>query len=283
MDLGNKKEVATSNSSQQALNNIQKRGSAKVFGTESNVSEANGTSIFDPVLCELIYRWFSQEDGIVLDPFAGGSVRGIVASKLKRNYIGIELRLEQVEANIMQAEKICSDHYPMWICGDSKDIINHVGDVKADLIFSCPPYADLEVYSDDHLDLSTMEYNQFLTAYRQIINDTCKLLNDDSFACFVVGEVRSKKNSGIYYNFVGDTVKAFMDAGMGYYNEGILITAIGSLPIRAGRAFEVSRKLGKTHQNILVFLKGDAKKAANKIGKVDFGEIIDTQEEIDNV
>jgi DNA modification methylase len=41
-----------------------------------------GTSIFDPVLCELMDRWFCPENGLILDPFAGGSVRGIVANKL---------------------------------------------------------------------------------------------------------------------------------------------------------------------------------------------------------
>ena len=42
----------------------------------------SGTSVFDPVLCEIAYRWFMPAGGTVIDPFAGGSVRGIVASKL---------------------------------------------------------------------------------------------------------------------------------------------------------------------------------------------------------
>ena len=54
----------------------------------ANRDEATGTSIFDPVLCEIAYRWFSPVGGLILDPFAGGSVRGIVASKLGRQYIG---------------------------------------------------------------------------------------------------------------------------------------------------------------------------------------------------
>lgn len=29
-------------------------------------------SVFDPFLCELMYRWFNVEEGTVLDPFAGG-------------------------------------------------------------------------------------------------------------------------------------------------------------------------------------------------------------------
>jgi hypothetical protein len=73
---------------------------AKTFGTEGNVAgDWTGTSIFDPVLCELAYRWFCGADGEILDPFSGGSVRGIVAAWLGRNYTGIDLRREQVVAN----------------------------------------------------------------------------------------------------------------------------------------------------------------------------------------
>ncbi len=42
----------------------------------------------------------------------------------------------------------------------------------------------------------------------------------------------------------------------------ILVTAAGSLPIRAGKQFRAGRKLGKTHQNVLTFVKGDPKRAA---------------------
>jgi hypothetical protein len=146
------------------------------------------------------------------------------------------------------------------------------------LIYSCPPYADLEVYSDDPADLSTLGYNEFKQAYFDIINESCKLLKDNRFACFVVGEVRDK--AGNYYNFVGDTIEAFRQAGLHYYNEAILVTAVGSLPVRAGRQFAASRKLGKTHQNVLVFVKGDGKKAANECGLVEVN-VPDADEDAD--
>jgi len=44
---------------------------------------------------------------------------------------------------------------------------------------------------------------------------------------------------------------------MRYYNEAILINSAGSLPIRITKQFEAGRKLGRTHQNVLVFIKGD--------------------------
>lgn len=230
---------------------------------------SSGTSIFDPVLCELAYRWFCPPNGTIIDPFAGGSVRGIVASHCGRRYIGVELRQEQVKANREQ-ENIAVHPTPEWRCGDSRDIDRIAAGIDADFIFSCPPYADLEVYSDNPADLSTLDYPAFREAYREIIAKTCALLRNDRFACFVVGDVRDK--NGNYYNFVGDTVEAFRAAGLSYYNEAILVTAVGSLPIRVGKQFTASRKLGKTHQNVLVFVKGDGKKAAAACGECDFGE-----------
>jgi len=237
------------------------------------LQQASGTSIFDPVLCELAYRWFCPPGGVILDPFAGGSVRGIVASKLGRQYVGIELRAEQVEANREQGSTICTNPMPVWHCADSQTIDTLCADLQADFLFSCPPYADLEVYSDDPKDLSTMSYNDFLRSYREIIAKACARLAKDAFACFVVGDIRDKK--GNYYNFVGDTVEAFKAAGLHYYNEAILVTAVGSLPIRAGKQFEASRKMGKTHQNVLVFVKGEGKRAATKIGPCEFGDFHD--------
>lgn len=243
---------------------------AKSFGTEGNIAgNQTGTSIFDPVLCEIAYRWFSPKGGTVLDPFAGGSVRGIVAAKLGRQYVGNDLRQEQVAANRAQADEIIGPDEPMpvWSCGDSRKIEQLCAGTEADFVFSCPPYADLEVYSDDPADLSTLGYAEFRAAYREIIAASCRMLKPDRFACFVVGEVRGK--DGAYYNFVGDTVQAFVDAGLKFYNEAILVTAVGSLPIRAGKQFSASRKLGKTHQNVLVFVKGDAKRATLACGEVE--------------
>jgi hypothetical protein len=189
---------------------------------------------------------------------------------LGRRYVGCDLRAEQVEANRAQADTICSDPAPVWHVGDSQHIAEIAAGTEADFIFSCPPYADLEVYSDDPLDLSTMEYTAFRAAYDAIVAASCTLLKPDRFACFVVGDVRDGK--GFYRNFPGHTVDAFEKAGLRLYNEAILVTAAGSLPIRAGKQFATTRKLGKTHQNVLVFVKGDPKRATQAIGEVEFGD-----------
>lgn len=235
-------------------------------------SGQSGTSIFDPVLCELVYRWFCPKDGMVLDPFAGGSVRGVVASRLGRGYLGVDLSERQIAANEAQARELCQKPpQPRWITGDSRHIDKLAHGTHADLVFSCPPYADLEVYSEDARDLSTMEHGAFRAAYTEIIVKACSLLREDRFACFVIGDARDGR--GYYYGLPWLTVEAFHAAGLWLYNEAVLLTAIGSLPVRVAKQFTASRKLGKTHQNVLVFVKGDPVKATEAIGETEFGEV----------
>ena len=216
------------------------------------------TSIFDPVLCELAYRWFCPAKGKILDPFAGGSTRGVVASVLGYGYTGIEIRKEQIKANEEQAEKIKVN--PKWILGDSYKINKLLPKKeKYDLIFTSPPYYDLEVYSEMKNDGSAKQtYQEFIKWYEQLFTKTIKFLNQNRFLVVQVGEIRDKK--GVYQNFISDTITCFKNMGLYYYNEIILVTSVGSLPIRAGRIFRSSRKIGKTHQNILVFYKGDLSK-----------------------
>mgnify|MGYP003150542771 CR=1 FL=1 len=209
-------------------------------------------SIFDPALSEVLYHWFCPENGYILDPFAGGSVRGIVANKLGYNYTGIDIRKEQIESNRSQALNILDiNNQPNWIVGDSNKVLNDFNK-EFDFVFSCPPYADLEVYSDLKGDISNMNYKEFLLSYESIIKKSCDLLKNGGLACFVVGEVRDKK--GNYIGFVPDTIKAFKKAGMNFYNEAILLNPIASASMRAAGNMK-SKKLAKIHQNILIFKK----------------------------
>jgi DNA modification methylase len=217
-----------------------------------------GTSMFDPVLAELCSRWFCPVGGQIVDPFAGGSVRGIVAGLLGFKYCGIDLRAEQVVANEVQRAKIAPEAEVVWVCGDSLEKMPEAP--EADFIFSCPPYGDLERYSDDPRDLSTMEYHTFLANYKRIILRCFQRLKNDRLACFVVGDFRNPK-TGYYRGFVADTINAFREVGMHLYNDAVLVTSVGSLPIRVSGQFVGGRKLGKTHQNVLVFAKGDPRRA----------------------
>lgn len=218
----------------------------------SQTSNQTGISIFDPVLCEIMYKWFCPPAGVILDPFAGGSVRGVVAHKLGYKYTGVELSTIQVDSNRDQSLNILEvNNQPQWYVGDSDKIIPTLN-IKADMIFSCPPYMGLEVYSDHPDDLSNMTDEDFNNKYLSIISKACDKLKIGGYAVFVVGDIRD--NKGYYKDFTGYTKRCFIQCGMKLYNELILVNPVGSKALTMGIAMR-SGKVSKVHQNVYVFVK----------------------------
>lgn len=215
----------------------------------------SGLSIFDPVLAECVCRWFTRPGDVCLDVCAGGAVRGIVAVKCGLQYIGIEPRAEQIEANRQQAERICGEgDHPTWLRGYAQELL-HAGLIEpVDFVFTCPPYWNLEEYSTDPRDLSAMSWGDFLDTWAEIIRQAMALLKPGRFAAVVVGELRGA--DGTLLDFVGKTKTFFEWAGGKLYNDGVFLTPVGSLPVRVGQAFQSGRKLGRCHQYCLVFYKG---------------------------
>lgn len=246
--------------------------SAKLNEYRKGSSGVAQTSVFDPNVCELCYKWFCPSEGIIVDPFAGGSVRGIVASVLDYKYWGNDLSKKQIASNKAQInERTRGKYRPKWFQGDSNVMLEEAP--KCDFIFSCPPYGDLETYSDHEADISNKEYEVFMLMYSSIIGKALAKLKNNRFAAFVVANFRDPK-TGIMRDFVGDTIKCFEEHGAYFYNDIILINCAGTAPLRANNTFvRGHRKVVKLHQNILVFCKGDHKKASQKITKQQKEEI----------
>ena len=104
------------------------------------------------------------------------------------------------------------------------------------------------------------------------------MLKQDRFAVFVVGDVRDKK--GFYQNFVSDTIKSFVDCGVLLYNEMILSTTVGTVAMQTSRNFPIGRKVGKSHQNVLVFYKGDPKKIKQNYPEIDLSYLDNNSEDM---
>lgn len=60
-------------------------------------------------LVELLLRYSCPEGGVVLDPFAGAGTTGVVAKRLNRNFIGLELNPEYAE---MARRRIAGTEHP---------------------------------------------------------------------------------------------------------------------------------------------------------------------------
>ena len=224
----------------------------------------NGTSLLDPVMAEIVCRWFGFENCNTFDCFAGDTVFGYVSASLGNNFIGVELRKEQADLNNERTKDLAA----RYICDDGRNVGKYIEKESQDLFFSCPPYFDLEVYSDDPRDASNQSsYEDFLCILKTAFHNSIDCLKNERFAVVVVGDIRNK--NGFYYDFVGDVKRIFFEKGVFLYNEAILVEQIGTLSHRVSNSMK-NRKLGKCHQNVLVFYKGNPKNIQKQFNPITY-------------
>lgn len=241
---------------------VKEKESQKVLST--------GVSLFDPVLSEILCKWFAPYKGAsIFDCFAGDTQKGLVFGECGYTFKGVELRQEQVDIN---NEVIAERNLPIsYVCDDGQNVANHFEPDSQDLLFSCPPYYDLEKYSDLPNDASNQgTYEEFIEILANAFKAAYSCLKENRFAVIVIGDVRNRSN-GAYYDFGGDIKRIFRECGAHLYNELILIEMSSSVALRAKKYME-SRKVAKMHQNILVFFKGDPTKIRTEFPDIELDE-----------
>lgn len=259
--------------------NAQARANAKAYENkvmnDKSKYKHNGimqhdVSILDPVLSEIIISWFTpkESNNLIFDCFAGDTVFGYVAQYKGNEFVGIELRQEQVDFNNQRTNNAkCK-----YICDDAQNVDKHIEPNSQDLFFSCPPYFDLEVYSDLKNDASNQgNFEDFYKILDNAFTKSIKCLKDNRFAVVVVGDVRNKK-TGEYYNLPNRVIETFVKNGMALYNNIKLLTPFGNAQIRCARNMR-NRKTVHVYQDVLVFYKGDTKQISANFGEVEVAEI----------
>lgn len=225
----------------------------------------NSVSILDPVMAEVVCKWYGIDKGNVFDVFAGDTVFGYVAASKGMNFIGIELRKEQTDINNERTKELAAK----YICDDGRNVLKYIGQQSQDLLFSCPPYYNLEVYSEDIRDASNQQsYNDFIKIIDDAFSNAIKCLKDNRFAVIVVGDIRDRKN-GTYYCFPDDIKRIFRRNDMCLYNDIVLIQPIGNAALRANVNMK-NRKVVKLHENVLVFYKGDTSKIKDNFKPLEY-------------
>ena len=81
-------------------------------GIMNNIN--SGVSILDPVMAELVCRWFGFAGAKAFDCFAGDTVFGYVSASLGMEFTGIELREEQAALNNERVANISAKY--IWRC-----------------------------------------------------------------------------------------------------------------------------------------------------------------------
>lgn len=207
------------------------------------------TSIFNPHLAMMILSAYAPQNARIFDAFGGGGTRGFMASAMGHTYFGIEIREEEVK-RIIEQQAVLQNPFTI-VVGDSSKY--PVEEEAFDFSYSCPPYYDLEVYSEHPDDMSNAStYNEFLSMLRGSLQTTYNALRRDTICVWVVGNFRDK--NGALRHFNGDTVRLAQDVGFTLWDELIWEGASPSAVQRSGQ-FVANRKSVRVHEYVLVFRK----------------------------
>ena len=145
-------------------------------------------SLFKPVIGKYLYKHYAKEK--VLDFSAGWGARYLAAESLNLEYYGID-PLTSPEINNMI--KFFGGKGKI-VDGCSEDIEIYKDIPMVDCIMSCPPYYNLEMYSEDEAQSINRysDYNEWLDKYwkQTVINCLSKLKEDGFFITILKDTVK---------------------------------------------------------------------------------------------
>nr|DAM65380.1 MAG TPA: Putative modification methylase [Caudoviricetes sp.] len=220
---------------------------------------SGGKSRFDPVLADTLLNWYAPRKGLVYDPFAGGITRGAMAHHNDMLYYGRDLSENQIKSNRELAARLGLDGVAYEV-GDATRPSNII---RADFVLTCPPYHSAEKYGDDPKDLSRMGWDQHLEAVREAAFHCYDTLAMDRFIAWVVGDLRAP--NGALRLLPERTAIILEEVGFTPVNQHILVTPVGTMHRMLRRWWTNTRSAGRTHQHVIVMVKGDRRKAVEVI------------------
>lgn len=207
------------------------------------------TSIFNPHLAQMILSAYVPNKQRIYDGFAGGGTRGFVASAMGHEYVGVEIRQEEVD-RLIQRQSELGVGFTIH-CHDSQ--FYPIEPESFDFSYTCPPYYDLEIYSPIPGDMSNVEtYEQFLPMLANSMSVTYTGLKPGSLFVMVVGNFRDKKSNLRHFN--GDVVRLGQSIGFVLHDELIFWGASDVAYQRSGQ-FVANRRSVRVHEYIIIFKK----------------------------
>lgn len=234
------------------------QGEAGFANVVTGHSHNGNASVLDPVVCEVVLRFFIPKDGKrIYNPFGGGVQFGFIAGSYGYEYIASEIRQNQCDAN----NKLCSEFNDVkWIKSDSS---TYEPDGMFDLVFVCPPYYRVEKYIDYDGVIpygeinSSSTYDEFKLLLFSGYNKAIAHLNNNCFIIIMTGDSRDKK--GAYYCSESETELFLKENGLSIYNKIIYLEAEFTRLAQAKKTLNY-RKFPKREQKIIVAFKGDIDK-----------------------
>jgi DNA modification methylase len=210
------------------------------MGGHSKQSSRQQFSPFPEEVCRVCYELYLRDCKEIFDPFAGWGERHFYAKEYGKSYTGFDISPLAIQH--------ARDHF---------DVENKLEDSLAtvpepfDGLLTCPPYWNLEKYSDIGLD-SAASWEQFLVEYWDVFEMSYNAARPGATFCIAAGDWRK---DGIYYDIAHQTRKIFERLGATTIDD-VVISRKGVSKIKI--MLPQAKRLGysvKVHESLMVFKK----------------------------
>lgn len=169
-----------------------------------------------PGFAAYVYRKYGARGGVVLDPCMGygSGLVGWLASGLGGSYVGVDPCRETYLGNTKLAEALAPKGSVFLLCEPFEDVKAADLRSRVDLVFTSPPYAFKQRYSDEPTQ-SAMRFPTF-EAWRAgflmpLLKGASTVLKKGGACVINVADVKIGKRA---YPLEGTTVEAAHDAGL---------------------------------------------------------------------
>lgn len=223
--------------------------------------KTGGLSVFPYDLVRRVVLFYTDEGDTVLDPCAGHNSRMQAVWLLKRSYIGYDVCHRFMEFNRQVVKKLSGESggiQPLYKPKgtitlheqSSEDMVE--GDSTVDLVFTSPPYWDLEYY-DDHPDQlgRRHSYKEFLEGLGRIASESYRVLRAGKFCVFNINDFRK---DGKYFIYHADIVPYFERQGFTLWDV-IIVKWHSSFGKIFATQIEDRKRMPKEHEYLMVFKK----------------------------
>lgn len=219
------------------------------YGSKKDSDVNSQSSLFNPHLAQMILSAYCPPNAKIYDAFGGGGTRGFIASAMGHNYLGVEIRQDEVDR--IRSQQIKLNTFFDIVCFDSR--FYTIENESFDFSYSCPPYYNLEIYSNLEGDMSSANtYSEFLDMLKDSLKVTYLGLKKGSLAIWVVGNFRDNRGNLTHFN--GDTIRLATEVGFELHDELVFWGASGASYQRVGN-FQANRRSVRVHEYIIIFKK----------------------------
>lgn len=172
-----------------------------------------------PQLMRDIIKFFTKENELVFDFFAGVGGTLLGASLCNRKAIGIDLNQKYIDA-YQEANKYLNLKEQIFICGDSLKILKDEKQInkifnnnKASLILIDPPYGNMMTknktgeamkkgkdssptpFTNMETDLGNMDWDKFILKFKESVKDSLKFLKEKGHIVVFIKDMQPTKES----------------------------------------------------------------------------------------